>query len=144
MTQSDQKTGLFLRLSPRWWCIVLAVWLLAMWLAPGIGERWEGFAPSDDYRVPYPMSEDYWHYDRLTRLRAEAKQALLIGDSVVWGEYVKPEDSLASCLNRRIGAARFANGGVNGLHPIAMAGMVEHYTSGLHNQKVVVHCNLLV
>ena len=148
MTQSEQATGFPIRLSPRRWCIALAMWLTAMWQSPYMGERWEDFTAADGYRVPYAMSEDYWHYERLTRLQSEAKKILLIGDSVVWGEYVKPEGSLSSCLNRQFNgkprrAERFANGGVNGLHPVALAGMVEHYTGGLRNQKVIVHCNLL-
>ena len=108
MTESERKTGLSIRLSPRWWCVVLVVWLVTMWLAPRIGERWENLSPSKDYRTPYAMSEDYWHYERLTRVQAAQEKILMLGESVIWGEYVKPAGSLSSCLNRRTARHRFA------------------------------------
>jgi len=32
---------------------------------------------------------------------------------------------------------------VNGLFPLAMEGLIEHYTGALGNRKIIVHCNLL-
>ena len=37
----------------------------------------------------------------------------------------------------------FANAGVNGLFPLALDGLVEHYGRAIRNRKVVLHCNLL-
>ncbi len=116
---------------------------LVAWLIPPSWHYVEPFNPDEDYRVPYAISEDYWHYDRFTR-RATGQGAIpIVGDSVVWGEYVILGGSLSDELNRLSGQARFANGGLNGLHPLAMEGLTRHFGKGLRNSPVVLHCNLL-
>ena len=68
----------------------------------------------------------------------------MLGDSVVWGEYVRPDGTLSHFLNRQSGQSdRFVNCGVNGLFPLALEGLVEYYGGILRNRKLIVHCNLL-
>ena len=63
---------------------------------------------------------------------------------MVWGEYVKPEGTLSAFLDRETGSSpRFVNGGVNGLFPLALEGMVRHHAKLPAKQKVLLHCNLL-
>ncbi|HEV3263514.1 MAG TPA: hypothetical protein VG013_42150, partial [Gemmataceae bacterium] len=76
------------RLSVRQW-IVVGIFTLAMvLLSPSLWRKAEKFDLEPDYRVPYDLSNDYWLYDRYARLAASEYDTLLIGDSVIWGQYV--------------------------------------------------------
>lgn len=69
---------------------------------------------------------------------------MVLGDSVVWGEYVKSDGTLPHFLNQQAGQPdRFVNAGVNGLFPLALEGLVRDYGTSLHDRKVIVVCNLL-
>ena len=117
------------------WCFVLAV--------PGLWERYEAFQPGPDYRMPYDLSNDYWLYDRDARVSAKTNEFLAIGDSVVWGQYVTREQTLTHYLNELEGRPRFANLGLDGAHPIALAGLIQHYGSGIRNKPVLLQLNPL-
>jgi hypothetical protein len=120
---------------------LLAIVTLAM--LPPIWTAMEPFDPGSNYRTPFELSDDYWQYARLVKYAVDKDGILMIGDSVVWGEYTTPDDCLSSALNRMTGSTRFVNGGVNGLHPLAIEGMVHLNRRELHNTNVVLHCNLL-
>ena len=63
---------------------------------------------------------------------------------MVWGEYVLPNGTLSHFLNQASGETnRFVNGGVNGLFPLAMEGLVRSYGQPLQHRKVIVQCNPL-
>src|SRR5947207_1553612 len=83
--------------------------------------------PACDYRIPYPLSGDYWLYQwRLEQIRPSSVPVL--GDSVIWGEYVRPDGTLTHFLNRESGQPdRFVNIGVNGVFPLAMEGLIREY-----------------
>ncbi|MEQ2006644.1 MAG: hypothetical protein ABMA26_07595 [Limisphaerales bacterium] len=132
-----------LRLTGRQWLLVGGIVLAFMLLAPRVWQAAERFDTGPDYRLPYALSKDYWLYER--RLgELPAKSAVVIGDSVVWGEYVLPDGTLSHFLNQAAGSRdAFANAGVNGLFPLALEGLVEHYGGALRNRKVILHCNLL-
>ena len=82
----------------------------------------ETFRSDPDYRIPHDLSNDYWLYDRDTRAAARQNEILLIGDSVIWGEYVTRQETLAHYLNELAGKERYANLGLDGAHPLALAG----------------------
>ena len=131
------------RLCGRQW-LVAGLILLAVFVAtPGLWERGEEFAPSADYRVPYGQSADYWHFARYCRRVAAQGRTAVLGDSVVWAQYVEPDGSLTHFLNEAAGGERFANMGVDGAHPAALAGLIQHYGGALAAGKVVLHCNPL-
>ncbi|MEO8497126.1 MAG: hypothetical protein ABI614_18800 [Planctomycetota bacterium] len=132
-----------MRLSMRDWVIATSVLLLAMILTPIVWRLLEPFAPPPDFRVPYDLSDDYWVYQRLVDRTIRDKQILVIGDSVVWGEYVDPQHTLSHNLNELHGESRFANGGLNGTHPLALQGLVQYYANDVRATRVVLHCNLL-
>jgi len=68
----------------------------------------------------------------------------VLGDSVVWGEYVSPDGTWSHFLNREAGASdQFVNAGVNGLFPLALEGLVRSFGRPLRHQKILLHCNLL-
>ena len=126
------------------WLVVAAIVAGCGWATPRIWKHVERFDVTPSYRIPYALSNDYWLYAwRLERISDPASVPVL-GDSVVWGEYVRPEATLSQFLNLQCGRpGRFVNCGVNGLFPLAMEGLVEHYGQTLRNRKLILHCNVL-
>ncbi|MFZ2147365.1 MAG: hypothetical protein WAV28_09100 [Sedimentisphaerales bacterium] len=106
-------------------------------------ERVEKFEPAPDYRLPYELSNDYWLYSRYCRWAASKYETLVIGDSVIWGHFVSKYDTLPDCLNKIAGRNQFANLGVDGIHPVALAGLLKYYGHDISNKKVVLHFNPL-
>jgi lysophospholipase L1-like esterase len=115
---------------------------LVLGAAP-LWERVEKFDHEPDYRMPYDLSNDYWLYERYSRLAAIHTDTLVFGDSVVWGQYVTREQTLSHYLNERSGEERFANLGLDGAHPVALAGLLEHYAGGVTGKTVLLQCNPL-
>ena len=111
--------------TPGWW--------------PGI----ESLDAEPSLRIPHSLSEDYWLYQQRVSQAVAEQQVVIVGDSVIWGEYVEADQTLSYFLSEQIGTTQFANGGLNGTHPLALAGLVQNYASSLHGTRVVVQCNLL-
>jgi len=61
----------------------------------------------------------------------------------MWGHYVGKDETLTAHLNHLQAGQRYVNLGVDGIHPAALAGLVDCYGQGIRNQRVIVHCNLL-
>ncbi len=132
------------RLNVREWTIVFIVVLIVILLTPVAWKKVERFETSPDYRIPYSLSKDYWLYNRRLSEVASEKPVFVIGDSVVWGEYVTANGTLSHHLSEQApGKKQFINAGVNGLFPLALEGLVRYYGSAIKNQKVALHCNLL-
>lgn len=132
------------RLSPVLW-LVSAAFLLLLYLGlPWAWRHMERFTPGTSYRIPYAKSEDYWTYAQYARYVASDTQAIpIIGDSVVWGQYVRPGETLSRALDEQLGAPRFQNLGLNGSHPVALSGLVQHYGKAIRHRKVLLHFNPL-
>jgi len=150
--QSDDfECSHVVRLSGRQWFFVAVVLLAVVGLAPTAWNRFEGFQPGSDYRMPYELSSDYWLWRRHCGQACKQNKVLVIGDSVVWGHYVPPNETLAHYLNEFAGAGptrsgaggRFANLGLDGTHPAALAGLLRYYGAGLSGRTVVLHFNPL-
>jgi hypothetical protein len=125
-------------------CIGMALFGLAIVVAaPFLWERADNFDPGPDFRIPDHLKTDYWLYDRWTRLAGSRADVLVLGDSVAWGLYVAPDETLSHYLSAETGALRCVNLGVNGMHPVALAGLLEHYASGVAGKKVLLQCNPL-
>jgi hypothetical protein len=132
-----------IRLSSRE-CVGLGVFLAGLvLLAPGLWKGVERFEPGSDYRMPYELSSDYWLYDRYARLAAARYETVLVGDSVVWGQYVRREETLSHFLNEQAGREYCANLGLDGAHPAALAGLIEYYGGGIDGKQVLLQCNPL-
>lgn len=129
------------RLSLWQWLVVGLAGLALVLFAPALWKRAEAFPDEPDYRVPYDLSTDYWLYQRHAEVAAGRCDTFLIGDSVIWGDYVTPHQTLSHYLNERAGRARFANLGLEAAHPAALAGLVEHYAGPVRGRKVVLLCN---
>ena len=133
-----------MRLGWRQWLAVAAIVIACAAGIPRIWKRAERLDSGPDSRIPYRLSKDYWLYQwRLERI-TDPTAVPMLGDSVVWGEYVRPDGTLTHFLNQETGqSGRFVNCGVNGLFPLAMDGLVDYYGGSLRNRKVMVHCNVL-
>jgi len=131
------------RLSPRQWVLAGIVVAAVLVAAPAGWERAEAFSPGADYRLPYELSEDYWLFARWARLARQRGRTLLVGDSVIWGHYAPPDGTLSAHLNRLAGREGFANLGVDGIHPAALAGLIEHHGKAVAGGRVVLHFNPL-
>jgi len=131
------------RLSPRQWLIALVILAALFHYLPIIWQWIEPLQLGPDHRIPLRLSNDYWTYQRYCGEVCRQGRTLLLGDSVVWGHYVKSSETLSHYLNQQTGSQRFANVGVDGIHPAAMAGLVEYYGRDMANQKVILSCNLL-
>jgi hypothetical protein len=132
-----------IRLNGRQW---LGLGLFAVALvtfAPLLGRRAEKFALEPDYRIPHDLSNDYWLYECFAGLAADHYDTVLLGDSVVWGEYVTRQQTLSHYLNEETGRERFANLGLDGAHPLALGGLVEFYADRVSGKNVVLQCNPL-
>ena len=73
---------------------VFAIVLLVGTLTPPLWKKVERFDTGPDYRIPYDLSKDYWLYQRRLQ-RIASTNIIVLGDSVVWGEYVLTDGTLA-------------------------------------------------
>jgi hypothetical protein len=128
--------------APQWICVA-AVVLVVLAGLPLVGGLSETFKPGPDYRVPYDMSNDYWLFERYSRLAASESKTLVVGDSVVWGEYVAPDETLSHYLAALPGEKEFANLGLDGMYPAAQIGLLKLYGEGISNSRVILHFNPL-
>lgn len=131
------------RLSWKQWLIVLPVWLAFLGFGPRLWERCETFEPGKDYRIAAGLRDDYALFSRWSRIAAREYPALVIGDSAIWGRYVDREDTLPAQLNRRLEEPYFANFGVDGLHNVAVVGLLRHYGGAVRNKRVLLQFNPL-
>jgi hypothetical protein len=132
-----------MRLSSRHWALVVVSVVLLFLAVPWIWTKVEKFETGPDYRIPYKLSKDYWLYQRRLA-QVSSTNVFLVGDSVVWGEYVLRDGTLSHFLNQRSGQPdRFINAGVNGLFPLALEGLIRYYGAPLQRHKVILNCNLL-
>jgi hypothetical protein len=133
-----------MRLDVRHWLLVATLLLAIMLGTPRIWKHVENFPTGTDYRIPYQLSKDYWLYQRRVGQISDPATLFVLGDSVVWGEYVRPDGTLSHFLSAEAGAPdRFINAGVNGLFPLALEGLVRYYGHPLSHRKIVLQCNLL-
>jgi hypothetical protein len=131
------------RLSVRSWGVALLLIAGLSWAVPAVWKRIEPFRPGPDYRIPFSLGSDYWMYDRYCHIACADDRTLLIGDSVIWGHYVAAEETLSHYLNAAVGGPKFVNLGVDGIHPIAMSGLLECYGKPVVAKRVILQCNLL-
>ena len=67
----------------------------------------------------------------------------MLGDSVIWGHYVTGEQTLSHYLNEHNEKAFAANLGVDGIHPMAMYGLVKYYGGDIRKKSVILYVNPL-
>lgn len=132
-----------LTLGLREWLVTLLLVLAIVIFTPSLWKNFESYPTPSDYRIPYELSKDYGLYERAMD-RLKPTQIPLLGDSVVWGEYVSRDGTLSHFLNEHAEESdRYVNAGLNGLFPIALEGLVRQFGGAIHDRKVILHCNLL-
>lgn len=130
-----------IRLSGTQWLALAALAALVALFAPRLWSQYEEFALEPDYRVPRELSNDYWFFEHYAELAAADYDVLVLGDSAVWGEFVTRQETLSHYLNQQAGRERFANLGLNGAHPLALEGLIEHYGGAIAGKNVLLQCN---
>jgi hypothetical protein len=130
-------------LSMRGWLAVLVGLAAVVYLCPVLWSRAERWNRPADYRLPYELSDDYWSFERWSTEASSKWPVLVVGDSVMWGQYVTGQQTLTHYLNAARGADVFANLGVDGLHPAAMSGLLRYFGKPIQNKGVVLHVNAL-
>lgn len=140
---TEPTTSNAFALTGRQW-VGLALFTAAFYiLAPVAWKRFEKIEAGPDYRIPYELSADYWLWNRIADQGAATHDTVVLGDSVVWGQYVRPTETLSHYLNALEGADRYANLGLDGAYPAALAGLIEHYGGGIRGKRVLLQCNPL-
>ena len=137
-----EEASVGIRLTPIDWLVVAGILCVVAFCLPAVWRLYEGFVPDKNYRVPDPLTEDYWHYTRYVNEVAAEPGILLVGDSVVWGRYVRSEETLSTYLHEQT-AMKFWNLGLNGLHPLALEGLLRYHAKDLHEKYIVLFYNPL-
>ena len=127
-----------LDLSLREWLLVVLLVSLILGAALHVPLRGEAPEVERDYRIPFALSTRYELYRRYTTLAAAQFPTLLVGDSVVWGQCARKNDSLSHHLNELVKQPRFANAGLDGMHPVALAELIEFHAPGIVNSRVIL------
>lgn len=130
-------------LSAKQWLLTLVLMILLCVSIPRLWPSIEDFKPGHDYRMPYALSDDYWLYSRYCQWVAHNCDVAVVGDSAAWGHYVPPDGSLSHYLNQGTDAQTFANMGIDGIHPVAMTGLLAYYGQAITDKKVVLSFNPL-
>jgi len=131
------------RLSGYEWFIVAVTISALFYFVPKLWEQVEKFRPGSDYRLPYNLSDDYWLFSRYRQWACSDEKTLVIGDSVIWGHYVSEDNTLTHYLNEIAGRDMFVNMGVDGIHPVALAGLLKYYGRDIADKNVILHFNSL-
>jgi len=132
-----------LKLSLRDWLFTALLVTALIAVMPRIPFRPRVPVVDRDYRMPYALSTRYDLYRRFTTLSAAQFATILLGDSVVWGQFANRDQTLAHHLNELTKQPRFVNAGLDGMHPIALAQLIEHHAPAIQRKDVIVQLDLL-
>jgi len=131
-----------LRLTFSHWMAVLVALVLVLGVGSRVLTRPSAFERAD-YRMGSAQAEDYWLFAQYSRWAVEHADCLVVGDSAIRGYYVADDQTLSHYLNFGVEGVRFANLGVDGLHPAAMAGLLRYYGKAIRRKPVLLHLNPL-
>ncbi|MCP4454337.1 MAG: hypothetical protein GY809_23000 [Planctomycetes bacterium] len=131
------------QLSVKQWGLTLAIMAGLFVAIPRVWPLVEDFQPGRDYRMPYAISDDYWLYQRYCQGAVDQHDVMVVGDSVIWGHYVPPDGSLSHYLNQRTEAKTFVNLGIDGIHPAALAGLLQYHGRAIRDKTVILGLNPL-
>jgi hypothetical protein len=127
------------------WLITIVLFLIV-----GFGTyfgwyHWEKFNPEPDYRSTCweERMSDYWAYSRWSRYAQSHYKILLMGDSVIWGQEVRNDETISHYLNAEFGKEYVANLGIDGLTCSAMDGIVTYYGQYIHDTNLILEFNPL-
>ncbi|HLY08182.1 MAG TPA: hypothetical protein VKW04_02645 [Planctomycetota bacterium] len=130
-------------LSLREWLLVALVVSLVLVAAMRFPFRGSSPEVERDYRIPYALSTRYELYRRYTTLAAAQFPTLIVGDSVVWGQCARKNDTLSHHLNELVKQPRFGNAGLDGMHPVALAELLTYHAPAIANTRVILQFDAL-
>jgi len=136
--QGRDKERLALELSLREWLLVALLVTALLAVVPHVPFRGRAPVVERDYRIPYALSTRYDLYRRFTTLAAGQFPTLVIGDSVVWGQCAKRNDTLTHHLNELVKQPRFANAGLDGMQPVALLDLLEFHAPGVTGTRILL------
>lgn len=131
------------RLTVKQCILAAALCIVTITSVPFGWKKFEKFTLVEDYRLLYQQSNDYWQFQRACELACEKYETVILGDSVVWGHYVPKNKTLPHYLNELTDSEKYANLGVDGMHPAALDGLIRYYGGDIKNKNVILHLNLL-
>ncbi len=106
---------------------------------------WEEYAPGPDHRETCwaEKQSDYWAYNRWLKYVRQHYKVLLIGDSVIWGQEVRNDETISHYINEFHGEDIVANCGNDGLFMAGINGIVNHYGGNLDNANIILQLSPL-
>ncbi len=145
MKSSSISVSNSLLLSLREWIVTAAIVAVVTGVIHFGWGSWERFDPGPDHRETCwaELQSDYWAWMRWCGVARERHDALLIGDSVVWGQEVPNDQTISHYLNTYLGGEVVANLGNDGLHMAGIGGIVHHYGDHLDGANVILQLNPL-
>jgi len=124
--------------------VVPAALVLALWVIPHLYGKWEQFDFGEsNFRISYDFRDDYWVYGKWAEYAAKNCEVMFVGDSVIWGMYTDNDHTLSACYNAQKGKPVAANLGIDGLHPVALEGLMRDFGGAIRNKKVYLYFNAL-
>ena len=112
-------------------------------LLPLCWRHFEKFDFDKDFRLAEKYRDDYWVYQKWANEAAKKYPVIFLGDSVIWGMYVNNENTLPAKLNKLAGKELVANLAIDGLHSVALEGLLENYAKSVKDKTVILHYNPL-
>ena len=148
MAKIMNKTAPFssnaVRLSPREWAVmVILLALVLLIIFPLAWKSLEKFDTPTNFRLAQQYRDDYWLFAKWARTVGREYPIIFLGDSVIWGTYVGNDNTLPVQLNNLFGKNKVANLAIDGLHYVALKGLLKYYGSAISDKKVVLHFNPL-
>jgi hypothetical protein len=141
--RAPEPERIAINLTLREWLVVLLLAVGLTAVVPLIPFRPRKPLVDRDYRIPYALSNRYDLYRRFTNLSAAQFPTILIGDSVVWGQFSSRDETLSHHLNEITKQRRYINAGLDGMHPIALAELLEHHAPAIQKKDVILQFNPL-
>jgi hypothetical protein len=142
-TTADDPKRIALNLSLRDWLVVVLIVTVMIAVMPMIPFRPPTPVVDRDYRMPYALSSRYDIYRRFTALSAAQFPTILVGDSVVWGQFADRDQTLSHYLNELTHQPRYINAGLDAMHPIALHELLEYHAQAIQKKDIVLEMNPL-
>lgn len=114
-----------------------------LFIGPMAWRHLESCEYGSNFRLAEKFRDDYWAYGKWSEKAIEKHPVVFLGDSVVWGMYVDSKNTLPAKMNAILGEERIANLAINGLHSVALKGLLENYSAPIKGKTVILHFNPL-
>lgn len=132
-----------IRLSIGLWAVAAVIVIAVVLGLPSLWVRLEKMETGPDARVPFSLGNDYWIFKRFSKAVCAPDKIAVIGDSVAWGHYVASTGTLSHFLSEKDGKAGYVNAAIDGVHPLALEGLIRYYGCAIRDRKVIIQLNPL-